>query len=151
MPTPITQRELPEEVMSAMMRMEEEAYRAGQHGCCEESAAKMPNPSVFKACEVHGARCRAALTLLCHALAQMTERIVNECANVATSQGDIDDAERAILELAPRCKTCRGRGFTGGIDFGPPCPDCSRGKAYAHWDRLNDDGATVPRTTGGAT
>jgi hypothetical protein len=152
MATPITDRDLPEELMAAMMRLEEEAYRAGQHGCCGEGAAKMANPSCWKACETHGPRSRAALSLLCHALAQWAEQIVEEAARVAVAQaghGDIaaDSLARFVADeiraLAPRCPTCNGRGCTGGFD-GPPCPDCSRGKAYAHWAALNAPAAPAP-------
>jgi hypothetical protein len=142
MTTPITDRDLPEELMIAMMRLEEEAYRAGQHGCCEEGASKMANPSCFTACESHGPRCRASLSLLCHALAQWAEGIVAEAAEIAAAQAGYGDiaADRharylsgAILALAPRCPTCHGR----GDDRDGPCPDCSRGKAYHHWATLN--------------
>jgi hypothetical protein len=143
----INDRELPEELMAAMLRLEEEAYRAGQHGCCEEGGTKYENPSCWKACETHGPRARASLSLLCHALAQWAEQIVSEAAEVAAGNDDAMEIGKGIAEriraLAPPCPRCRGWGY---IPNAGHC-DCSRGKAFAHWARLNL--ATPTPTTGG--
>jgi hypothetical protein len=154
MSTAFTDRELPEYLMTALMRFEAEAYRAGEHRCCEgyPSPADMPNPSAFGGCKTHGPRTRASLTLLLHAMGRYVEDVVDECAYVAATTDVLKqegaalpewtkappEIGRAVLALAPECKTCRGSGFKGG-DFAidtEPCPDCSRGKAWAHWRNL---------------
>jgi hypothetical protein len=137
MAEPINDRELPEELMSAMLRYEEEAYRAGQHGCCEDKGRKYENPSTWKACEKHGPRCRASLTLLCHALAQWAEEIVEEAARAAA----YPPALQRVRALAAPCPKCNGYGH---VSPGGAYCDCSRGKAFAHWARLESFAPSQP-------
>ena len=150
---PITNRDLPETLMSAMARHEIETYKAGEHRCCQghPSPADMPLPSCFGACETHGPRTRAASVMLHHALAEFIEDVVAEAAGVVEEHARdaqyrpvapsvdalVTEIAERIRDLARPCPKCGGTGFTDGrwVDA-PPC-DCPRGKAFAHWAKLN--------------